>query len=333
MNLRYALSILPLLSLLTGSAQYSLTTGNSVPNAGDVFPLRTVDAYVYEGNAGPDQEYKHWQLLLPSTGNRNTFYIAATSSMPSATLASTDGGSDTAFWSVTSAGLVQVGVRGSLEGLLTFTDPLVELALPLAYGEDWTDATTASYSVSGIPVTRVGSIRGEADAHGSLELSLGALYPEVLRVKVRREITDNSAFLVVRRIANIHYYYTESYTHPVLKLLQDSVQTGAGSAWQVTRKAEWIGAPGGVGVTEIDPNDFTFTAYPNPANDALTLTFEANARPTHVELFDAKGQLVATQQVNATTILLDVKGLATGLYTVRSMNDATVLGSRTVVVN
>ena len=78
---------------------------------------------------------------------------------------------------------------------------------------------------------------------------------------------------------------------------------------------------------------FTFVAFPNPVSDALTLTFEADKMPSHVELFDAKGHLVAMHQVNSSVLLLDVKGLAAGLYTLRSMDQAEVLGNRTVVVN
>jgi hypothetical protein len=50
-------------------------------------------------------------------------------------------------------------------------------------------------------------------------------------------------------------------------------------------------------------------------------------------MYDAMGHLVATHQVNSSVLLLDVKGLAAGLYTLRSMDQAEVLGSRTVVVN
>jgi hypothetical protein len=118
----------------------------------------------------------------------------------------------------------------------------------------------------------------------------------------------------------------------VLKLQEDSVQLGTG-AWTVTRSVEHIGDAAVVGVQELDANDFTFVAFPNPVSDALTLTFEAANMPSHVEMYDAMGHLVATHQVNSSVLLLDVKGLAAGLYTLRSMDQAEVLGSRTVVVN
>lgn len=274
--------------------------------------------------------FDYWNLFADSPGNRNFYYTPAPN-VPSADLGSTDGGSDTTFWVLDGDGWNVVAERTDLTGLLTYPSPLLSLPLPLTYQDDWNDAVSVNYSVSGVPVTRLANIAGVADAYGTLTLTNTATY-DVLRVVVRREVSDNSAVINIRRISNITSFYEEASSHAVLKLQEDSVQLGAG-AWTVTRSVEHVGDAAVVGVQDLNANDFTFVAYPNPVSDALTLTFETDEMPSHVELYDAMGHQVAIQQVNSSVILLDVKGLAAGLYTLRSMDQAVLLGSRTVVVN
>ena len=330
MNLRYALIPICSALALAAASQPTLTTTNHVPVIGQIVALRTASAYLSTGDAGTSVTFDYWNLFAESPSNRNYYYTPAPN-VPSAVLGSTDGGSDTTFWSLDSDGLNVVAERTDLTGTVVYPQPLLTLPLPLAYQDDWTDATSANFVVSGFPVTRVVTISGIADAYGTLTMPNTATY-DVLRVVVRREVTDNSAVLNIRRITNATSFYEEASAHPVLKLQEDSVQLGTG-AWTVTRSVEHVGDAAVVGVQEFEAAKNAFTAYPNPVSDALTLTFATEKQPTHVELYDAKGQLVSTQQVNSDTLRLDVKGLAAGHYTVRSMNAAAVMGSRTVVVN
>ncbi len=330
MNLRYASISICSALVMAATAQPTLTTPDQVPVIGQTVALRTASAYLSTGDAGASVIFDYWNMFAATPGNRNFYYTPA-ASVPSADLGSTDGGSDTTFWALESDGLNVVAERTDLTGTVVYPQPLLTLPLPLSYQDEWTDAASVNIVVSGIPVTRVATISGVADAYGTLTLSNTATY-DVLRVAVRREVLDNSAVINIRRITNSTSFYEEASAHPVLKLQEDSVQLGTG-AWTVTRSVEHVGDAAVVGVQELDANDFTFVAFPNPVSDALTLTFEADKMPSHVELFDAMGHLVATHQVNASVLLLDVKGLAAGLYTLRSMDQAEVLGSRTVVVN
>ncbi|MCB0768625.1 MAG: hypothetical protein KDB95_15555, partial [Flavobacteriales bacterium] len=155
-------------------AQPTLTAANSVAAPGQDFPVSTGTSYVYEGGTGAGQTYGFW--MLPASGNRTYSYLAPgvtpTSSMiPSATVLTTDGGSDTLFYGIGSTGLELRGERSALAGgAYAYTDPLVELKLPCDYLDTWTDQMAASYVVSGFPVTRTGTISGVADGWGTLEL-------------------------------------------------------------------------------------------------------------------------------------------------------------------
>jgi hypothetical protein len=327
MMYRYA-SAFALLTSGAAMAQVSLSVGNHVPVVGQTVALRTAATYTSNGPAGAGVTYNHWDLFPASTGNRNFYYAAATSTMPSASLASTDGGSDTTFWSLTSNGLTVVGLRGSLEGVLTYTDPIVELKLPLSYGQSWTDVGTASFAVSGIPVTRIVSLAGSADAYGTLNLP-GAAGQSVLRVKVRRQTNDNSAFLSLNRISNITYFYAAASAHPMLKLVEDSISSGTG-AWNVTRALEYIGDATAVGLQEIGPDEVLFTAYPNPAGNSVNIRMDGPA--DLIQLIDAKGALVRSVNTTSDRVVLDLNGVEAGHYLVRAFHRGAAVETRPLVV-
>ncbi|MBK9176682.1 MAG: hypothetical protein IPM46_10185 [Flavobacteriales bacterium] len=255
----------------------------------------------------------YWNMLIPNTGNRTWKYRAASSSpasaqIPTATLLSTDGGSDTTFWNSTADGLYHVGSKTSAEGLLNFTDPLQELKFPCTFGTTWTDAMTASYLAGGIvPVTRIGSISGHADAYGTLRLPEGAEVLNALRVKVRRQINDNSAVADVVRIANVHYFYSLSMPYPMLQLTEDSVRIGTG-AWTVVKGAQWIGNGFIVGLDESSLQEVAFSAYPNPVSEMLNIVI-AGGEVFEAEVMDAAGHVVLQHRLSADRPSLDVRKL------------------------
>lgn len=316
MDLRYAVPALAAFLGLTAQAQPNLTAANDVPLNGDEFAVRTADLFVSEGNAGANVAYDYWNMLAPNSGQRNYrwFNASVTSSsaqVPAATLISTDGGTDTLFWAVTGNGLEQVGARTALYGgVISYTDPMLELKLPCTYGTTWTDPHSASYTVSSFPVTRTGTIAGHADGYGTLALPSGMQH-QVLRVKLRRDITDASAVVTTVRRETVFNYYEAGGRYPRLHLQIDSVQINGG-AWAVTRRAEWNGNGFTVGMDDLADAD-VFTAYPNPAQGAITIA-APHAPGSHVELLDATGRLVARHPLAADRLTLSTGGLQAGAY-------------------
>ncbi len=329
MNQRYASFSLSLVIATAVVAQPTLTTTTHVPVVGQTVALKTATNFTWNGPSGADVEINYWDLFPSATGNRNFYYAAATSGFPTASLASTDGGSDSTFWSLTSEGLTVVGLRGTLEGALTYTDPVVELKLPLSFGGSWSDAGTANYVALGFPVTRLVSLTGAADGHGTLTLP-NVSNTEVLRVKVRRRVTDNSALAVVTRIANITDYFSATSAHPLLKLTEDSTSTGM--AWTVARSVEYIGDAALVGLDELDASDVVFTAFPNPATDRVTLDLSGDQRADQVELLDMQGRVVRTERVTSDVHVMNILGVAPGNYTIRTTLNGAALGVRSIVL-
>jgi len=337
MNLRSTIAVLSSTTVLCTIAQPSLNLGTSVPGAGQVFVVNTANAFIGTGPTGASVIYDYWNMLAPSAGTQNIQYLgtSATSTstlIPSASLLSTDGGSDTLFWDVTTNGIEQVGSRTALEGVLDFNDPSLELKLPCTFGTTWTDATGDTYTVSGFPVTRVGTVTGNADGWGALAMPGAVLFPEVLRIHVRRNISDNSAILNTIRISNIYYYYAETLEHPIVKLTEDSTQINGGG-WAVTKRQLTIGNPAVVGVGEMDADDIVFTAYPNPVAGVLTIGFaEPVSVSARLEVLDATGRVVLADAVRGANGQLDTSALPSGMYSLRVISGERVLGVQRITV-
>lgn len=315
-------------------AQPTLNSGSHVPLAGQEFPVLSVDSYISPGPQGANVMMDYWFMLNPNTGNRTWYYLAASASpaaaqIPAATLLNTDGGSDTLFWNFDGNGLYHVGSKTQLEGVVSFTDPLTELVFPCTFGTTWSDNMSASYVVSGvIPVTRIGSITGVGDAYGTLNLPGGASIPDVLRVKVRRQVNDNSAVTNVTRISNIHYFYGQSSSYPMLRLTEDSVQIGTG-AWTAVKNAQWQGQSFTVGVEETAADQVEFVAYPNPTDGVLN--FARNGADV-AEVMDASGRIVSSHRISADRSSIDTQGMAPGSYMLRLSADGRLVGTERFVV-
>lgn len=319
MHLRYALPAMGAFFGLAAQAQPTLTAANDIPLDGMQFSVHSVEDFTSIGGGGVNVTWQYWNMLVPNTGNRdyrwfNASVTPSAALVPSASLLSTDGGTDTTFWDVDTDGLVQVGSRTNLTGgVINYTDPFTELKLPCTYLTSWTDQHAASYSVSGFPVTRTGTITGIADAYGQLQLPSNYMH-DVLRVKVRRQITDATAIVTTVRIETVNYYYEAMARYPRLKLQVDSVQINGG-AWAVTKRAEWTGEGFVVGLPEDFSDEDVFTAYPNPTDGPLTIEV-ADGIGARVEIADAAGRIVEGFTLSSDRAMIGTAHLRAGAYLV-----------------
>lgn len=305
---------------LPALAQPTIDLSNNKPVDGQQFPVRTLNAWNDQGPAGVDVDYSFYGLI--TTTNRTyhahpASYTATSAAIPAANMLTTDGGNDTIFWNYASDGLYQVGARTSLELVSNYSDPILELKYPCTYGTTWNDVTVASFTSPVGAANRTGTISGHADAYGTLGLS--QLYePNILRVKVRRDITDVAAVANYHRITNTYYFFREATPWPILKLRLDSVSFNNGG-YSVDKEAQWMGGPGGVGLDEISADDITFSPYPNPTTGAVDLRATALDLRS-VEVLDATGREVLAAGRNhalGANNALDLTGLPAGVYHVR----------------
>ncbi len=86
--------------------------------------------------------------------------------------------------------------------------------------------------------------------------------------------------------------------------------------------------------TIIDIDDFeTFSAiiYPNPASDNVTVDLDGfNGVNTTVKLYDSSSKMIFEKQSN-TTLMIDVSGVAKGMYSLEIASDEQVLRRQVVI--
>lgn len=340
---RDPLLLLSLLAASTLAAQPNLDFDNNgpvpigAPWAVSNYGSGTMD--YGSGSPGADELYGFW--MVPESGNRDIYYVApsvtpTSVSFPGCTVISTDGGSDSTFWKVDASGTEILGVRSALEGILPFSNGSKELVYPCTFGTTWTDAFSANYVVGGsIPVTRAGTITGIADGYGTIQLP-GVELANILRVKVRKVALDQSVVATVSRTFDTYYFFQEGVKYPVMKTSLDST-TILGGQPTITFTMEWLYGPATIiGLSEIDPNDVVFTPYPNPTNGVLDLRMDTDMREVRsIEVIDANGRVVhqLLKPIAGTlTGVLDLSGLAVGVYQVRVLGADGGQGTRRVVV-
>ena len=330
MNRSYTLTAL--FGLLSGTlvAQPTIDLANNTPVNGQEFVLQTRSSWIWEGPTGADVDFNFWDLF--ATGNRNYRVFDASSSIPAANFQSTDGGADSLYLNYAADGLYQVGTRSSAEGLLSYSDPLLELKYPCTFGTSWTDNVAANFTSPFGPAVRSGTVTGIADAWGQFDISEVSL-PSVLRVKVHKDITDVAAVATLNRVIDTWYFYSENYPWPVLKLESEALSLNGGAP-NTTRTAQWMFGPGGVSVGEIDPDSFTFTPYPNPSNGRVDLNIGASDVRT-IEVLTATGQVAMQERASnggQLTGIIDVSGLSSGVYQVRLTQADGRQGTQRIVV-
>jgi PKD repeat protein len=84
---------------------------------------------------------------------------------------------------------------------------------------------------------------------------------------------------------------------------------------------------GGVGVNELNQN--AVTVFPNPVKDIMTI--QANSNIKEIMIYNAAGQVVIKQMVNAKTISVNSSGLTTGIYNLKAILDNGTVNKKVVI--
>lgn len=89
-------------------------------------------------------------------------------------------------------------------------------------------------------------------------------------------------------------------------------------------------APVGLATNNAQKSDL-LAVSPNPAHTQLQVQLDASARPQTVELLDALGRPVLTQQVTQPQLVLSINALPAGVYVLRATYAHTALTRRVVI--
>ena len=75
----------------------------------------------------------------------------------------------------------------------------------------------------------------------------------------------------------------------------------------------------------------SFTLYPNPANDQVTIVLDENVKADEVVLYNMAGQTVMTQKINESQTTFSVRNLQSGIYFATIRNGNKVIGIQKIV--
>jgi hypothetical protein len=69
-----------------------------------------------------------------------------------------------------------------------------------------------------------------------------------------------------------------------------------------------------VGINDVFKDDFSFSIYPNPANDQLHLSFESPQQKTIATIANMIGEQLVIKSVDSTDMVINISALPSGIY-------------------
>ncbi len=338
---RYSSFVFAAAGFLSAHAQISLSAADNAPAIGDTFTYNTA-AYATAPAGGDDQVFDYTDLVSTGTTTftwNDTAVYSHGGLFPAAQMASIHG-TDTVMYAMTSAGLERVGefkrliVFGNTIDLeIVHSDNMLELALPLAFNDTWSDAVVGTVTSDGSTGNRNGIIQGSADGWGSLNLP-GLSNVPVLRVftnlqeVIQIPIGGNPTDVAHKR--KQYDYYAPYLKMPILSVYSDSLISFVNV---VDNGIRWMNS-NPVGMEESATIPMEVGLFPNPASDQVVVNLEVPAT-TGATLFvsDATGRVVVTERMPAGMRRwnLDTQALAAGCYSVTVLDKSGSHGSARLV--
>ena len=322
---RYAVLALAFpLACAVNAQSITLVAPGNVPTTGSSFLVHVAPYMAPEaGGAGMSFDFSALTPTSSLTYEWTTSNVSPNAGLfPTATLALINGGPDTVFYKATTVGLERVGETRTITAFGNFpagySDGVIEMPLPITFGDTWTDPIAGSFTIDGTAATRSGAITGSADAHGFLTVPNGTTPVEVLRLNSVVNETINTSIsgipVAIQHKRHVAAYYTLWGKIPVFRTVTDSLS--AFGTTQADNFTEWLDASA-VGVADADLETAALQVFPNPASLQATVVFASASNVTFdVQVIDARGAVVQHTQTMGRTMALDVSKWEAGQYQV-----------------
>lgn len=331
MKARYTVFLPCLLSGLGLLAQPTLNASDMVPTAGSIWAYNS-GPHQDQGAPGIDQT---WDFSALTYTEQISFLFVAPSSTPNAS----DFPGATVVQEVnapsgiynyvlfSSDGAYALGNDLSGFGYNHFSDPRQGIKFPLTYNDTWSDPFAGDMMTIGSTGTFYGTIEGTADGYGTLVLPYGT-FTNVLRVHTFMSTTTTilTPQMLTSTATTDAYLFLKPGLPP--NLLEISVATGGSAAIYLNENSN--------GVEEALMQDIGIEVMPNPATDAISVTYGA-AGVVNLAVYDALGRSVLTTNFGRVPPgihreQLDVSMLARGQYVLSITNADGETGSRRFVI-
>ncbi len=316
-SMRTPLLLPALLTLTTAVAQPTLDP-SCAPAAGSSYTFVLADLLNLSGQ-GAGQVWDATGAFI--TGNDAVDFVAlgssvAGASFPTADVVQTSAGNET-FIDVASDGLYTIGsYNPNLPITSVYTNAYQFLQFPCTLGTTWTDTYGGSYTFSGITYLQTGSGTYEATGYGTLQLPWGNL-DNVLRIDGSETYSESGNGNSYVYNSTFSYYYKPGIGIYVARNIDASAELNG--VPQGTQQLFLFLDQNSIGINERSAMTIGLEAFPNPAQDQLTLLFTAEGSLS-LDVMDGEGRVVLRRSLERSGAglfreQLDVSGLSAGLYT------------------
>ncbi len=315
MRTAFTTSIVILLGLRS-MAQPTIPAGSALPYSGYAHPWTYASSFIDLPTTGANSIWDLSGAVGSFTGNvvwgPVTYNL---NEFPDASLYRSGAGQQ--WWSVANDSVNYHG-RQALLSIEAYDDPKLELRLPLATSDSWTDQF-AGWAVGYSSVS--GRFTAEVTGYGTLILP-DETYEDVLRVDIvdstlRVPFGSGPTILVMDSLAR---FYKAGIPWHVAEIMKRTTFTGTTS--QVSNNYLTYMAPDlNVGQQEGLTEDGPIKAFPNPTTDHLLLDgLTPNENYTYV-VVDVSGRTVRTPAFfsaleGVSRARVDLTGIAPGHYTI-----------------
>ncbi len=290
--------------VLSISAQPVIINGSNVPAPGYTAPV-SMAATTLPGSAGANQTWDFSALTFSSLGTMNVITPSSSgmaSSFPTANYAYTFSGT-TSFFEVgaTKMEVLAYTITSPGTGNDYSPNPRTMLKFPFSYQDTANDLwQKVGGSVNTVTITY--------DGYGTL-ITPTATYTNVVRVK-----EDYGS-------GGIDYQWY--LTNPLMPIMI------------FDHNNNYLYYTGAVvtGTSEILSNKVSVNVFPNPSNGKVTFTLsKAEIKSGVISITNSLGQVVSETIINAETSVIEISGLASGIYYYQVSAENSVLGRGKLVV-
>lgn len=333
-------TLFPAMLLIGSSPVFSQTLTGALnnPQIGDVFVLR-YSTPLPPGGAGTGQT---WDFSAATVDSTETQYFVAPqgtpgfSAVPNADLAVTTDFASYGYWIADDQVWALAGSYSAGDDLgFAYTDPATYLAYPCSYNSTWTDTYGFTFDGGAFQVTSSGTQAAEADGLGTLITPYGTV-SNVLRIRQESDETTVLGEIGEVNILTTQYRYVKPGVRFPLLIRSTSIGTFLGIPGEPENNMIWLdGAT--VGLAEAVHNAIGVELFPNPATDRITITYGAASSAVQVDVIDAAGHVVRTEQlrqqpIGINRVELPVQDLQAGIYLVRILAENGDQGVQRLVI-
>lgn len=320
------------------NAQLTLTKAANEPIIGDTYDNKVLDTNstaLPMNIMGSNVTWNVTNILETGTINTNTFTAPGTSAAnyPGTTIVQDDQGTgNSSFFKSTATTFELLGATvnaGGYSAELNYnTNSAIIATYPITMGYTNTDLASGTITVANLNGTFTSTVQTTADGTGTLIFNslAGASYSNCLRVRTKQHVAFSITYMgfpVTGTLdQNIYNYYVSGHKAPIFTATYNHIISNNPIS-PIDQEQNDVTALSNitvVGLKENKLNDLIFKAYPNPAQNEVTLHFVLTQNETYtINIVNTLGQVVKTVlksnlQPGLYNEKLDISGLTSGIY-------------------